>query len=584
MPRDPQILQDELGRILLEEGVLTHRQLELARRRAARQQIVLYRAIIDLNFASETATYRALAQVHGLQFVTFDEVTADAALCQRVPVKVVLHFSTFPLAEASGLLTMAFADPPPPSELANLRLVLGKRLKVAIMPPSGIRAAIEKFYGLGADTVQQLREDRGLPAAEEAITFDTPQLHADERLGHTSDEEASISKLVSQILFEALRLEATDVHMEPYEDRVRLRYRIDGLLRDIPVPAGLHQLFGSIVSRLKIMAGLDIAERRLPHDGRIAMHRGSKKYDLRVSILPTRLGEAVCLRVLSRNDLLLEFDRLGMFEREQKALESMMQLSQGMILLTGPTGSGKTTTLYTALQRSRDEGRKIITVEDPVEYQMEGVSQIQVRPEIGLTFSSGLRSILRHDPDVLLIGEIRDRETAEIAIRSAQTGHLVLSTLHTNDSVSAVVRLIDMGIEPFLVASSLICSIAQRLVRRNCRGCMVREAIEDAELRAEMAAYLELEESELQAMRGAGCLECGHRGYRGREALYEFFFLTDALADIVQSGVSLQKLRELARQDGWRTMRENGLQKIQSGVLSIEEHQRVTRRAEDLIF
>jgi len=373
------------------------------------------------------------------------------------------------------------------------------------------------------------------------------------------------------------------VHMEPYEDRVRLRYRIDGMLQDIPVPAGLQELYSAIVSRLKVMAGLNIAERRLPHDGRIAMKRGSRRYDLRVSILPTQLGESVCLRVLSRSDLNLEFDRLGMPSQEQEVVKGVMGLSQGMMLLTGPTGSGKTTTLYTALQHSRDEGRKIITVEDPVEYQMDGVSQIQVRPEIGLTFSTGLRSILRHDPDVVLIGEIRDTETAEIAIRSSLTGHLVLSTLHTNDSLSAVIRLVEMGIEPFLVASSLICSIAQRLVRLNCRNCASEEPVADPEVIREMSAALKLEPEELRSMRGTGCVECGSRGYRGREAIYEFFYLSDALTDAIQPGLTLMKLRELARREGWRTLREVGWQKVQSGVTSVEEQQRVTRRAEHLL-
>jgi type II secretory ATPase GspE/PulE/Tfp pilus assembly ATPase PilB-like protein len=268
---------------------------------------------------------------------------------------------------------------------------------------------------------------------------------------------------------------------------------------------------------------------------------------------------------------------------EQERIKGVMGLSQGMMLLTGPTGSGKTTTLYTALQHSRDEGRKIITVEDPVEYQMQGISQIQVRPDIGLTFSSGLRSILRHDPDVVLIGEIRDQETAEIAVRASQTGHLVLSTLHTNDSPSAVIRLIDMGIEPFLVASSLICSIAQRLIRLNCRNCVREEPIKNPELRAEMAASLALEPEELRAMRGTGCVECGERGYRGREAIYEFLYISDEMSSRIEPGLSLAKLREMAREEGWRPLRETGWKKVQEGITSIEEHQRVTRRAEHLL-
>ncbi|MFU8848182.1 MAG: GspE/PulE family protein [Opitutales bacterium] len=576
----PQKKNDDIGHALLENALLSRRQLDLARRRASRQRLPLHRAIIELNLVSEQETYRALAQLHALPYQEIKGLTLPPKLRERVPVKIVLRYTVFPVEELDGLLTLAFADPPTAATLSNLRLVLGQRLRAVLATPSEIRAGIERFYGLGAETIQRLREDRGLPAAEEALTFETSE---EQENAQQSGEDASISKFVTQILHEALRLGATDIHMEPYEDRMRLRYRIDGILQDIPVPAGLQELYGAIVSRLKVMAGLNIAERRLPHDGRIAMKRGSRRYDLRVSILPTRLGESVCLRVLSRDDLSLEFERLGMPPEEQESIKGVMGLSQGMMLLTGPTGSGKTTTLYTALQHSRDEGRKIITVEDPVEYQMPGVSQIQVRPDIGLTFSSGLRSILRHDPDVVLIGEIRDQETAEIAIRASQTGHLVLSTLHTNDSPSAVVRLIDMGIEPFLVASSLICSIAQRLVRLNCRNCVADEVIEHSALRTEMAAALNISEAEVRAQRGSGCVECGQRGYRGREAIYEFFYLSDRMSDLIQPGLTLAKLREMARIEGWRPLRETGWAKVQAGITSIEEHQRVTRRAEHLL-
>lgn len=580
MPQAPQKKSHDIGSALLAQGVLSARQLELARRRAKRQSLPLHRAIIELNLASEQETYRALAPLHGLAYREIEGLPVPPEVRERVPVKIVLRYTVFPVEEQEGLLTLAFADPPTAAMLSSLRLALGQRLRAVLATPSEIRAGIERFYGLGAETIQQLREDRGLPAPEEALTFEHSQ---DQEEPQPGGDDASISKFVTQILHEALRLGATDIHMEPYEDRIRLRYRIDGILQDIPVPSGLQELYGAIVSRLKVMAGLNIAERRLPHDGRIAMKRGSRRYDLRVSILPTRLGESVCLRVLSRDDLSLEFERLGMPPAEQESIQAVMGLSQGMMLLTGPTGSGKTTTLYTALQHSRDEGRKIITVEDPVEYQMGGVSQIQVRPDIGLTFSSGLRSILRHDPDVVLIGEIRDHETAEIAIRAAQTGHLVLSTLHTNDSPSAVIRLIDMGIEPFLVASSLICSIAQRLVRLNCRNCAQEEPLEDPVLRAEMAAALQLQPAEVRSMRGAGCVECGGRGYRGREAIYEFFYLSDRMSDRIQPGLTLAKLRELARQEGWRPLREVGWTKVAAGITSVEEHQRVTRRAEHLV-
>jgi general secretion pathway protein E/type IV pilus assembly protein PilB len=576
----PQKHSDNLGEVLRKKNVLSRRQLDLAQKRAQRQRVSLHRAILELNFASEQETYRALAEIHGLPFVSLSGKPISPDLRDRVSVKMILRETIFPIKEEDGLLTLAFADPPTPATLSNLRLTLEQRLKAVLATPSDIRSNVEQAYGLGAETIQKLREDRGLPAVDDTLTFETAE---DVEALRVDNEDGSISKFVTQILFEALRVSATDIHMEPYEDRVRLRYRIDGILQDIPVPSGLQELYGAIVSRLKVLAGLNIAERRLPHDGRIAMKRGKRRYDLRVSILPTRLGESVCLRVLSRNDLNLDFDRLGMPAPEQVAIKEAMALSQGMILLTGPTGSGKTTTLYTALQHSHDEGRKIITVEDPVEYQISGISQIQVRPEIGLTFSSGLRSILRHDPDVVLIGEIRDTETAEIAVRASQTGHLVLSTLHTNDSPSAVVRLIEMGIEPFLVASSLVCSIAQRLIRLNCRNCAIAEEISDPEVRAEMMAALQLGPDELRPQAGSGCVECGGRGYRGREAIFEFFYMSDRLVDAIQPGLTLAQLRELARLEGWRPLREAGWQKVQMGITSIAEQQRVTRRAEHML-
>jgi type II secretory ATPase GspE/PulE/Tfp pilus assembly ATPase PilB-like protein len=381
---------------------------------------------------------------------------------------------------------------------------------------------------------------------------------------------------------EALRLDATDVHFEPYPTVIRMRYRIDGLLQDVPVPAGLRQVYDALVSRLKIMSGLNIAERRVPQDGRIAMTTGGEEYALRVSILPTKFGEGVCLRILGRQSLFLDLAQLGMDPDQQNTMEALTKLPQGLILITGPTGSGKTTTLYAALAHANDSGRKIITIENPVEYQLEGVSQIQTHEEIGLTFSSGLRSVLRHDPDVILIGEIRDLETAEIAIRAAQTGHLVFSTLHTNDSISAISRLIDMKIEPFLVGSSLVCSIAQRLARRICRNCLANDPHLSDEMRAEIAATIGAPPAAVKAWKGKGCLECSNNGFRGRVALYEFFVLDEEITDLLVPGVTTGQLRAAAMKKGWHPMRTQGCAKVQSGLIPLEELQRLTLRITDL--
>jgi general secretion pathway protein E/type IV pilus assembly protein PilB len=382
---------------------------------------------------------------------------------------------------------------------------------------------------------------------------------------------------VDQILQEALRLRATDIHLEPYANTVRLRYRVDGILETVPVPAAMRHLHLAVVSRLKIMAGLNISEKRLPHDGRIAMKTGDEEYDLRVSIVPTKHGEAVALRILGRQNLFLDLGQLGMAPEHEAVFSQLTQLPQGLVLLTGPTGSGKTTTLYAALAQANDEGRKIITFEDPVEYQLEGTVQIQVREQIGLTFAAGLRSVLRHDPDVVLVGEIRDFETAEIAIRAAQTGHLVFSTLHTNDSISAVTRLLEMKIEPYLVAASLVCSISQRLARRICRHCAEADPTMPPGVREEMAAALGLPPETMKASRGRGCVECNQKGHRGRVAIYEMFLLNESLADLIQPGAKTSELRAAARKLGWRSMRENAWQKVQAGWIPISEQERWTR-------
>lgn len=562
----------DVGTILLESGKISAKQLELARRRHTRQQVPLHRAMVDLNFASEEDTHRALAEVNGMEFVDLSKLTVTRDLLKMVPVKIALHFRFVPVAMEDGQLTIAFSEPPVLSDMGNLRLLLGTRLRAAITTPSGVHAFVKKHYGLGAETIQQLRTDNSTPELADEVVFDLKSSDS------TAAMDGTMSDFVNQILLEALRLDATDIHIEPYQATIKLRYRIDGILQDIQVPTGLRQLYNSIVSRLKVMAGLNIAERRVPHDGRIGMKTGKEEYDLRVSIIPTPWGEAVCLRILGRESMFFDMNQLGMESEQQELLEELTQLPQGLVLLTGPTGSGKTTTLYAALAHANDGARKIVTIENPIEYQLEGISQIQVNEEVGLSFSSGLRSVLRHDPDVILIGEIRDVETAEIAVRAAQTGHLVFATLHTNDSVSAIPRLLDMKIEPFLLASSLVSSIAQRLARRICRHCMKPDPAISDEVRQEMAGALEIPPEEVKAWVGEGCVECNQLGYRGRVALYEFFLITDELVDSLRPGITPSALRKIGRRYGWKPIRQHGWIKVQNGTVSIEENERLTRR------
>jgi general secretion pathway protein E/type IV pilus assembly protein PilB len=573
MPTDSE--KQEVGELLVASGKLTEKQLDLARRREARLQIPQHKAIVDLNFASEEDTYRAMATVNRLAFVDLTKTELVKDHLQLVPVKLVLHYRIIPLGLENGMLTLAVSEIPALTEQGNLRLLLGKRLKLVIATPSSIHAVIKQHYGLGADTIQQLRDGQGFQSGTQEVVFDIKSAEENKNV------DASVSQFVDQILLEALRLDATDIHIEPYTSNIRLRYRIDGMLQDVPVPTGLREIHDSLVSRLKVMAGLNIAERRIPHDGRIAMKTGHEEYALRVSIIPTKHGEAVCLRILGRQSLFLDLAQLGMEPEQQATIEALTRLPQGMVLITGPTGSGKTTTLYATLSNANDSGRKIITIENPVEYQLDGTSQIQTHDEIGMTFSSALRSVLRHDPDVILIGEIRDAETAEIAIRAAQTGHLVFSTLHTNDSVSTVSRLIEMDIEPFLVGSSLVCSIAQRLARRICRNCLTEDTQIPEPLRQEIATTLGIEPGRVRAWRGKGCVECSQQGFRGRVAIYEFFILTDQIADLLAPNVTTGQLRAAAAKQGWRPLRSQTFLKVQAGLVSIQEMQRLTQRVCD---
>jgi general secretion pathway protein E/type IV pilus assembly protein PilB len=563
--------EKDTGDVLLEQGKINAGQLEQVRRRQKRLNVPQHRAVLDLNFASEQDTWRALAQVHHLEFHDPSTIELKRETLELVPIKFVFHYRLLPLGMEDDILILAFSEPPRQMELGNLRLLLNKRFKVVLSTPSAIHAIIKKNFGLGAETIQRLREERGGGDISQEIVFDVQGKDTDSAL------EATVSAFVDQLLQEALRMHATDIHIEPYATHIRLRYRVDGILESVPVPPDMRHLYSAIISRLKIMAGLNIAEKRLPHDGRIAMKTGEEEYDLRVSIVPTKHGEAINLRILGRQSLFLDLSQLGMEPAQESVFQQLTQLPQGMVLLTGPTGSGKTTTLYTALNQANDEGRKIITFEDPIEYQLEGVVQIQVKEQIGLTFAAGLRSVLRHDPDVVLVGEIRDYETAEIAVRAAQTGHLVFSTLHTNDSVSAVTRLLEMRIEPYLIASSLVCSISQRLARRICRHCAREDTSIAPEIRDEMAKALRIAPEEVKAWRGTGCVECNQKGHRGRVAVYEFFLLNQQIADLIEPGLKTGHLRDEARKLGWRSLREMGWSKVQKGLIPISEQERWTR-------
>jgi type II secretory ATPase GspE/PulE/Tfp pilus assembly ATPase PilB-like protein len=562
----------DVADILLAKGIITESALEQIKQHQIRFKVSCSQAILDLRLASEEETLKALAESEHLEYHELDHYEPTSELLHTLPVKLVFHYQVLPIKLEDDCLTLAFAEVPSPIELGNLRLILGKRIQVALAMPSRIQSVIKRSFGIGADTVEQLKSESLIPDENQEIVYDVSRAR-DSQL-----KDGTISHLVDQILAEALKLRATDIHIEPYQDAIRLRYRIDGILQKVPVPEQLKQLYGAIVSRLKIMADLNIAEKRLPHDGRITMKTHGEQFDLRVSVIPTKHGETVCLRILGRESLFLDLAQLGMSEDQEKLFSEMVNLPQGLVLLTGPTGSGKTTSLYAALSRANEDGRKIITIEDPVEYQIEGISQIQTREDIGLTFAGGLRSILRHDPDVVLVGEIRDHDTAEIAVRAAQTGHLVLSTLHTNDSVAAVSRLQGMGMDSHLIGSSLVASVAQRLARRICDHCRVEGQWLDEDLRQEMAKALSLSSGDVKMWAGQGCKKCGGLGYSGRIAIYEFFLMNDVLAEAIAQGITMTRLKEKARQFGWHSLRESAFRKIQDGVIGLDELKRVTWR------
>lgn len=567
----------DLLSVLIAQEQLTEEQAEQVRRRMRRSRTPTHQAILDLGYSSQEAVFRALSQCNGLPFVILakEQIREDAT--NKVPAKVALHYQFVPLEIERGTLKAAFSSPPSIRDRENLRLLLGLRLDPVLATPQEVGITLKRIYGLGAEKVIQLRQDKKAQRIQDPEgTFDDKEVEA---LDATQGaEEASIIQLVNEIILEAVKHQTTDIHIEPFRDAVRVRYRMDGMLREIPTPPGMVELHDAIVSRCKIMARLNIAEKRLPHDGRIRINVGGEFCDLRVSIMPTRFGETICLRILNRSSIFLSMLELGLSKRQYAILNQLVHLPHGIVLVTGPTGSGKTTTLYAALAQVRDSNpdRKIITVENPVEYELEGVSQIQMHSEIGLTFASALRSILRHDPDIILVGEIRDNETAEIAIQSALTGHLVLSTLHTNDSVGAVNRLVNMGIEPYLVAASLCAALAQRLVRRICKHCKVEDELIQRRVRAEIADTLGIPSEDVKAWHGKGCLECNHSGYRGRVAIYEFFLLDEEIQDMVSAHVSSSELRKAAIERGMRTLRMDGWEKVAAGLTSVEEVMRIT--------
>lgn len=563
--------QTKLAGLLSRSGLFTEDQvLDLLERQQASGRSITD-VVVDQGIAREDQFLDALAKAMGVPFVRLADATIEPAVLEKLSTKAIFQYNVIPVSADNGSLRVATHDPFLPGLTDALRLASGLKVRLALSPSADIAKAATKFYGVGADTLERMiQDDRIELAPEDDLKKDLSEV----------DQEASVVKFVNQIIWEAFQDRATDIHLEPMETSLRIRYRIDGVLHQTPVPAHLKRFQASIISRIKVMANMDIAEKRLPQDGRISLKIRGEDIDVRVSTMPTVYGESVSLRLLMRHSGLTGLDKLGLEPGDEKVLKRLITKPHGILLVTGPTGSGKSTSLYAWLHTINSIDKRIITIEEPIEYEMAGINQIQVRSEIGLSFAVGLRHILRQDPDVIMVGEIRDRETAEIAIRAALTGHLVFSTLHTNDAAGAVTRLVDMGIEPFLVASSIEGLIAQRLVRRLCKHCR-KVTVPDPDFLASVGFPLErLEEGNIY--QAVGCEECRGTGFSGRTGIYEIITVNDRIRPLVVARASATEIRNTAMQQGLRPLRHDGWTKVLRGVTTVEEVLRVSEDNEDL--
>lgn len=562
-----------LERHLVREGVVDETALAQARLLAEQQETTLVDALIAAGHASEDGIYRAMAAFCEMRFVQPSTMEIPADVVGKVPAKFATHYNFVPIQERNGTLVIAVCEPMNTHLLDDIRLVLKQRVESTVTTPTEMARAIKMLYGVGAGTMERILSDN--EADGSVVNLD--KLSAGAELDD-QNIDASIIKFVNELFSEAIRNEATDIHIEPFERELRVRFRIDGILHAVPTPASIRGFQPAIVSRVKIMAGLNIAEKRLPQDGKIRANLGTDQFDLRVSILPTPHGETVNLRILNRASMFMSLEDLGFREDDLKRFNTFITKPHGMILVTGPTGSGKTTTLYAALAKLNKLEHKVITIEDPIEYQLQGITQMQVLPQIKFGFSSALRAMLRHDPDIMLVGEIRDFETAEMAVRSSLTGHLVFSTLHTNDAAGAVTRLTDMGVEPFLIASTMIASMAQRLVRRICSHCAEScppdpALLDEAGLSASRAANMKF-------MQGKGCEQCRNTGYHGRIAIYEVLPFTPEIKHLTMQRATSTEIKRMACKQGMVTLRESGWLRVAKGMTTIEEIMRVTSEAD----
>jgi type IV pilus assembly protein PilB len=552
-----------LGALLIDEGLLTEAQLDAALAEQARSGKPLGRLLIESGTISEAELVRTLARQVGLEFIDLNDHTIDGSVTALVNESLARRYQAIPIAWDDGKLVVAMADPSNVFAVDDIRSLARAEVRTVVATASQILETIDRFY----------RVDGEVDAVMQAATDEASE---DVDLGNVSEvvEDAPIVKFVNLLVNQAVQDRASDIHVEPTETDLRIRFRIDGVLHE--VMHSPRSIQAGVISRLKVMADINIAERRIPQDGRIGMRVGGRAIDLRVATLPTVYGEKVVMRILDKGQAILHLDELGFLPETEARFETCYRKPYGTILVTGPTGSGKSTTLYATLNTLNEPHRNIITVEDPVEYRLAGINQVQINPKAGLTFASALRSILRADPDIVLVGEIRDRETAVIGIEAALTGHLVLSTLHTNDAASTPMRLVEMGVEPFLVTSALDCVVAQRLARRLCDKCKEPYQPSEAELVEAGWPGEDLEKGEWPTLqRAIGCSSCGRTGYRGRFAIHEVMPMSEEIERMIIERRSNEDIQKVAEMQGMITLRGDGLRKAAQGKTSLEEIFRV---------
>jgi general secretion pathway protein E/type IV pilus assembly protein PilB len=557
--------------LLVKKGVVRDGDMSAIRQaQGAQPQRPLHLLLMDQGFAKEEELLPLLASQFGMELVDLTKTTVETDMLKTMPTKLVHRRSLMPLSRENGTLTVATADPFDVYAIDELQTLTGLHVQPVLASPREIARLIKTHFGVGGETVTAMMADR----AKEEVEF-LGEIEADDSEIAKQAQEASVVKLVNEILLEAVTERASDVHIEPEEKSLRIRYRVDGILQTQSLPPEITRFQNAIISRIKIMARLNIAEKRLPQDGRIKMRVHNREIDVRVSIIPMIWGEGIVMRLLDKTMMVFNLANVGMLPDTYKLFRRVIDRPHGIVLVTGPTGSGKSTTLYSALNEIKGDTQKIITVEDPVEYQQDHISQIQVHHKIGLTFAASLRSILRHDPDVILIGEMRDLETAESAIQASLTGHLVFSTLHTNDAPSAFTRLTDMGVEPFLVSSTVEGVMAQRLVRNICPMCKVEYEPHHADLPKDFPGVAEGTFPK-KLFKGAGCRKCHQTGYRGRTGIFELMVTGDRVKELVMQRTNAVVLRNEALKAGMITLRQDGWRKVQQGFTTIDEVARVT--------